>query len=140
MSVVGCVADTLSVTRFLGVFARVRIMSKKGYAVAAARMIEANPKVSKEEIRQTLSIAANDDSVVSVLKKFKEIYEKSLETGYAHRQSGNKVVSRAEKIGPEHRAKYPIRCAQFEQLIELFGGSVGTGQRGAKPFDILSDF
>jgi hypothetical protein len=115
-------------------------MASKNYAVAACRSIEENPAITAGELRVKHGITAKSASVVTLLKKWKEAYEKSLETDYGCRVIGNKVVVGTGKLEEKHRLKFPQRCFQFEQLIELFGGNPEKGDRGAKPIDILNDF
>jgi hypothetical protein len=114
-------------------------MSKKNYAVAASRMVADNPAVTAAEIRKAFSLTATDLSLQAQFRKYAKLYEKAAAEGVAHEFSGNDIVSNGVKLTPQQVEACETREHLLLECYKLFGGGETTGERGAKPFDMLEN-
>jgi hypothetical protein len=114
-------------------------MSKKNYAVAASRMVADNAAVTAAEIRKAFSLTATDASVAAQFRRYAKLYAKAAETKISQKFQGNDIVSGGVKLTPEQVEACETREHLLIQCYKLFGGGENTGERGAKPFDMLSD-
>jgi uncharacterized protein with beta-barrel porin domain len=114
-------------------------MAKKNYAVVASRMVADNPATTAADIRKAFTLTASDASVAAQFRRYSKLYATAAETGVAQKFRGNDIVSTGVKLTPEQ----VVACENREHLLidcfRLFGGGEANGERGAKPFDMLSD-
>ena len=113
-------------------------MAKKNYAVAASRMIADNAATTAADIRKAFGLTATDASIAAQFRRYAKLYGTAAEEGVTFKFAGNDIVRVGVKLTPEQVEA----CENREQLLvdcyRLFGGGE-SGERGAKPFDMLSD-
>jgi hypothetical protein len=113
-------------------------MSKKNYAVAASRMLADNGSLTAADIRKAFGLTATDASIAAQFRRYAKLYGTAAEEGVTFKFQGNDIVRVGVKLTPEQVEA----CENREQLLvdcyRLFGGG-DSGERGAKPFDMLSD-
>jgi hypothetical protein len=114
-------------------------MSKKGYPVAASRMLADNPALTAGEIRKTFALTATDASVAAQFRRYAKMFETAAATGVAQKFRGNDIVSTGVKMTPEQVEACETREHLLLECYKLFGGGETTGERGAKPFDMLEN-
>jgi hypothetical protein len=114
-------------------------MAKKNYAVPASRMLADNAAITKADIRKAFSLTATDASVAAQFRRYAKLYATAAETKVAQKFRGNDIVSTGVKLTPEQVAACETREHLLIQCYKLFGGGEANGERGAKPFDMLSD-
>ena len=113
-------------------------MAKKNYAVAASRFLADNPSATAADIRLKFGLTATDTSVAAQFRRYAKLYETAAEEGVTYRFQGNDIVRAGVKMTPEQVSACQERHELLYACYQLFGGG-DSGERGAKPFDMLSD-